>query len=93
MLSDSVRRSPSLFIDTISVYIENAARGAAHSNFHISMDPRVRDAFQVCFELDAGAALLYKTDSGGSAAVPVTPRYIVGKIAKLEFVEFKFGYF
>lgn len=50
MLSDSVRRSPSLFVDTISVYIENAARGAAHSNFHISMDPRVRDAFQACFE-------------------------------------------
>ena len=49
MLSDAVRRAPSLFIDTISVYIENA-RPDAHGNFHISMDPRMREAFQVSFE-------------------------------------------
>lgn len=49
MLSDAVRRAPSLFIDTISVYIENA-RSDAHGNFHISMDPRMREAFQVSFE-------------------------------------------
>lgn len=50
MLSDTVQRAPSLFIDTISVYIENAGQGEAHSNFHISMDPRVRAAFQASFE-------------------------------------------
>lgn len=49
MLSDAVRRAPSLFIDTISVYIENA-RSDAHGNFHISMDLRMREAFQVSFE-------------------------------------------
>lgn len=49
MLSDTVRRAPSLFIDTISVYIENA-RADAHGNFHISMDPRMRQAFQTSFE-------------------------------------------
>lgn len=49
MLSDSVRRAPSLFIDTMSVYIENTQQGACGS-FHLSMDPRMRDAFQSCFE-------------------------------------------
>lgn len=49
MLSDAVRRAPSLFIDTISVYIENT-RPDAHGNFHISMDPRMREAFQASFE-------------------------------------------
>lgn len=49
MLSDAVRRAPSLFIDTISVYIENA-RPDAHGNFHISMDSRMREAFQASFE-------------------------------------------
>lgn len=51
MLDASIRRSPSMFIDTISVYIENSnGDSCSNANFHVSMDPLLRNAFQLAFE-------------------------------------------
>lgn len=49
VLSEELRQSPSIFLDTYSLYIENSKKGA-NDNFHISMDPRMREAFQRFFE-------------------------------------------
>ena len=48
-LSEDLKHSPSIFIDTFSVYIENSNK-AANDNFHISMDPVIRYGFQQAFE-------------------------------------------
>lgn len=49
VLSEELRNSPSIFLDSYSLYIENSKKGP-NDNFHISMDPRMRDAFQRFFE-------------------------------------------
>ena len=49
VLSEELRNCPSIFIDSYSLYIENSQKGS-NDNFHISMDPRMRSAFQQFFE-------------------------------------------
>ncbi len=49
VLSEELRNCPSIFIDSYSLYIENSKKGS-NDNFHISMDPRMRSAFQQFFE-------------------------------------------
>lgn len=47
--NEEVRKSPSIFLDTHSLYIENSKKDPIN-NFHISMDQRMREAFQRFFE-------------------------------------------
>lgn len=48
-LSDEMSNSPSIFLDTYSVNIENSKKNP-NDNYHISLDVRMRDAFQKFFE-------------------------------------------
>lgn len=49
MIEEELLQSPSLFIDTFSLYIENSKKGK-NCNFHISTDPDMRKAFENYFE-------------------------------------------
>lgn len=49
VLSEEVRKSPSVFLDTHSLYIENSKKNP-NDNFHISMDQKIREGFQRFFE-------------------------------------------
>ena len=46
---EELRKSPSIFIDTLGLYIENSKK-QPNNNFHISMDPCVRNTLQTFFE-------------------------------------------
>ena len=48
-LGEEFRWCPSIFIDTHLLYLETA-KNASIDNFHISMDPRMREAFKRFFE-------------------------------------------
>lgn len=49
VLSEELRRAPSIFLDTYSLNIENSKK-KPNDNYHISMDPRMRGAFEQFFE-------------------------------------------
>lgn len=49
VLSEEMRNLPSIFLDTYSLNIENS-KNHLNDNYHISMDPRMRMAFQQFFE-------------------------------------------
>lgn len=49
VLSQELRQAPSLFIDSYGLYIENSKK-EPNDNFHISMDPLMRDVFERFFE-------------------------------------------
>ena len=49
VLSEELRRAPSIFLDTYSLNIENSKK-QPNDNYHISLDPRMRGAFQQFFE-------------------------------------------
>lgn len=49
VLSEELRKAPSIFLDTYSVNIENS-KNRANANYHISTYPKMRDAFQKFYE-------------------------------------------
>lgn len=49
VLSEEMRNLPSIFLDSYSLNIENS-KNHLNDNYHISMDPRMRTAFQQFFE-------------------------------------------
>lgn len=49
VLSEELRKAPSIFLDTYSVNIENS-KNRVNANYHISTDPKMRDAFQKFYE-------------------------------------------
>ena len=48
-LNEELRQMPSIFLDSYALSIENS-KITSNSNFHISMDSRMRDGFQHFFE-------------------------------------------
>lgn len=49
ILSKDLKETPSIFLDTYSVNIENS-KNRANANYHISTDPKMREIFQQFFE-------------------------------------------
>lgn len=49
VLSEELRKAPSIFLDTYSLNIENS-KNRANANYHISTYPKMRDAFQKFYE-------------------------------------------
>ncbi len=49
VVNEELHKSPSIFIDPHFVYIENSKQ-QPNANFHISLNPNLRDAFEVFFE-------------------------------------------
>lgn len=48
LLSHELRNSPSIFVDTSGVYIEDS-RNPIDDNFHLSMEPAIRNSFEKYF--------------------------------------------
>lgn len=49
VFNEELNKSPSIFLDPYSVNLENSKKDP-NNNYHISMDPRIREAFQRFFE-------------------------------------------
>lgn len=49
VLDEELRQAPSIFIDSSSLYIENSKK-EPNANYHVSMNPKMRKAFERFFE-------------------------------------------